>query len=69
MSLEATLVQEALTLKGLETPLRKTDVLRKDKRSELIAGYMTKVMELHYLRHITGDEFATFIFSENISFA
>ncbi len=26
MSLEATLVQEALTLKGLETPLRKTDV-------------------------------------------
>ncbi|EIW8483770.1 MULTISPECIES: GTP cyclohydrolase I FolE [Klebsiella] len=46
MSLEATLVQEALTLKGLETPLRKTDVLRKDKRSELIAGYMTKVMEL-----------------------
>ncbi|KMK01310.1 hypothetical protein ABW06_26115, partial [Pluralibacter gergoviae] len=44
--LEATLVQEALTLKGLETPLRKTDVLRKDKRSELIAGYMTKVMEL-----------------------
>lgn len=46
LSPEAVLVKEALTQKGLETPLRKNDSLSNDRRRELITSHMTKVMEL-----------------------